>query len=189
MSSDSADEVWIVRHGETEWSKTLKHTSYTDVELTEVGESVARGLVDRLPRDFDRVLCSPMLRARRTAELAGFADVEIDPDLVEWNYGQYEGVTTAEIRESVPGWTTWSHPSPGGESPGQVTLRCDRVIAKLRAQGGKTLVFGHGHSLRALTARWLGLVATDGRLFRLDTATVSVLSYERENPVIARWNA
>jgi broad specificity phosphatase PhoE len=186
-------EVWLVRHGETEWSRDHRHTSTTDLPLTAVGEEVARSLAPRLKEvDFGLVLCSPRLRARRSAELAGFASPELAPDLAEWNYGSYEGITTAEIRETDPGWTVWTHASPGGETPEEVALRLDRVVARVRAHAlkaiGPTLLFGHGHALRALTARWLGLPVTEGRLFRLDTATVSVLGYERDQPVIVRWN-
>jgi broad specificity phosphatase PhoE len=181
-------EVWLVRHGETEWSRDHRHTSTTDLELTPSGEEVARTLAPRLARPFDLVLTSPRRRARDTAALAGHRAAEVDEDLVEWDYGDYEGITTHEIRESVPGWTVWSHPSPGGETADQVSTRLDRVLTRLAA-GGSTLVFGHGHALRALTARWLGLPVADGRLLRLDTATVSVLGHEREQPVVLRWNA
>ena len=183
-------EVWLVRHGETEWSKAGRHTSTTDLPLTADGERVAGTLRDRLAGEaFDLVLTSPMQRARVTAGLVGFEGAEVDDDLMEWRYGDYEGRTSAEIRQQVPGWTIWSHEAPGGETPGQVTERLDRVVDRLRAAPERALVFGHGHSLRALTARWLGLPATDGRLFRLDTATLSRLGYERENPVILAWNS
>ncbi len=196
MSHDTADgpirttELWVVRHGETEWSRDHRHTSYTDLPLTEVGVSVASTLADRLADvEFDLVLTSPRLRARRTAELAGFADAKQDDDLVEWHYGEYEGITTLTIRETVPGWTVWTHPTPDGETHDQVSERLDRVVDRARDVGGRVLVFGHGHALRALTARWLGLDASEGRLFRLDTSTISVLGYERETPVILRWNS
>jgi broad specificity phosphatase PhoE len=190
MVEGDVDEVWLVRHGETEWSRAGRHTSTTDLPLLPEGERVARGLHERLAGiDFALVLTSPRQRARTTAALAGHADAEVDPDLAEWAYGDYEGVTTATIRETVPGWTVWSQPCPGGETPAQVEERLDRVVARLRAVDGKSLVFGHGHALRALTARWLGLPVTDGRLFRLDTATVSVLGHERESPVVLRWNS
>jgi len=183
-------EVWLVRHGETEWSKAGRHTSTTDLPLTAEGERVAGTLRDRLAGEaFDLVLTSPMQRARVTAGLVGFEGAEVDDDLMEWRYGDYEGRTSAEIRQQVPGWTIWSHEAPGGETPGQVTERLDRVVDRLRAAPERALVFGHGHSLRALTARWLGLPATDGRMFRLDTATLSRLGYERENPVILAWNS
>ncbi len=185
-----APQVWLVRHGETEWSRDHRHTSVTDLPLTEAGVEVARGLQPRLwSRHFGRVLTSPRLRARTTAELAGFPDAEVDGDLVEWAYGDYEGVTTEEIRRTVPGWSVWTDDAPGGETADEVGARLDRVVHRLRAGDGDTLVFGHGHALRALAARWLGLPAAEGRLFRLDTATVSVLGYERETPVLLRWNA
>jgi broad specificity phosphatase PhoE len=184
------DELWLVRHGQTEWSRDGRHTSVTDLPLLPEGEEVARGLPARLAgTDFVQVLTSPRQRARRTAELAGYADAEVDEDLVEWAYGDYEGITTAEIRERVPDWTIWSGPVPGGESAAQVGERLDRVVARARAANGATLVFAHGHSLRALAARWLGLPVSEGRLLRLDTATVSVLGEERGQPVVLRWNS
>ena len=181
-------EVWLVRHGETEWSRDHRHTSTTDLPLTERGEEVARSLGPGLERDFALVLTSPRRRARDTAELAGHGSAEADTDLAEWAYGDYEGVTTDEIRETVPDWTVWTHPSPGGESATEVAERLDRVVARLQGVEGDALVFGHGHALRALAARWLGLPVADGRLFRLDTATVSALGYERQTPVVLRWN-
>ena len=185
-----ADELWVVRHGETEWSRDGRHTSHTEVELTSEGEEAALGLAYRMAGvEFDLVLTSPRLRARRTAELAGYADAHVEDDLAEWDYGDYEGITTAEIREQVPGWTVWTHPCPGGESAEQVTRRLDRVVAKVRAKGGRVLVFSHGHASRALAARWLGLPVEDGRHFLLGTATISVLGYERETAVVARWNS
>jgi broad specificity phosphatase PhoE len=186
----AAPELWLVRHGETEWSRDGLHTSTTDLPLTQVGEEAATALGPRLrDAELDLVLTSPRWRARRTAELAGFGDAEVDADLVEWGYGDYEGISTDDIRRTVPGWSVWTHPSPGGESAADVSARLDRVVARVRSAGGRTLVFAHGHSLRVLTARWLGWPAKDGRLFRLDTATVSVLGYERETPVLLRWNA
>jgi len=186
--SDRRPELWLVRHGETEWSRSGKHTSTTDLPLTERGEEVARGLRDRLAVvDFDVVLSSPRQRARRTAELAGFPDVVLDEGLAEWAYGDYEGVTTEDIRKSVPGWTVWSHPTPGGEAAEDVTARLDRVLERV-LEHDRVLAFGHGHALRALGARWIGRPVTDGRLFTLDTATVSVLGHERETPVVVRWN-
>jgi broad specificity phosphatase PhoE len=183
-------ELWIVRHGETEWSRDGRHTSTTDLGLTPEGEAVARGLVERLVDEvFDLVLTSPRARARRTAELAGFAEAEVDDDLVEWDYGDYEGLTTPEIRETVAGWTVWTHPCPGGETAEQVGRRLDRVVARVRDHGGRVLVFSHGHASRVLAARWLGLPPTDGRHFVLGTATISVLGWERESPAVLRWNA
>jgi broad specificity phosphatase PhoE len=183
------DELWVVRHGETEWSASGRHTSVTDVPLTPAGERAARALRDRLAATtFDLVLTSPRERARRTAELAGFPDAHVDEDLAEWAYGDYEGITTATIRETVPGWTVWTHPCPGGESAEQVGRRLDRVVAKVRAHGGRVLVFGHGHASRVLAVRWLAQPVAEGRNFALDTGTLSVLGYERETPVVAHWN-
>lgn len=185
-----APELWLVRHGETEWSASGRHTSHTDIPLTDNGIVAAKALGERLAgTTFDLVLTSPRARSRRTAELAGFPDAQVEDDLVEWDYGTYEGITTAEIRQTVPGWTVWTHDSPGGETGEQVAGRLDRVVAQARADGGRVLVFGHGHASCALTARWLGLPATEGRLFRLDTAAISVLGYHREQPVVVRWNA
>jgi broad specificity phosphatase PhoE len=185
-----ADELWLVRHGETEWSRDGRHTSVTDVPLTPDGEAVARSLAAPLSAvPFDLVLTSPRERARRTAELAGFGDAHIEDDLAEWNYGDYEGITTEQIRRTVPGWTVWTHPCPGGDDAGHVTRRLDRVIAKVRAAGGRVLVFGHGHSLRALAARWIEQPVDEGRFLALDTGTISVLGYEHETPVVRRWNS
>jgi broad specificity phosphatase PhoE len=186
----SDGSLWLVRHGETEWSRDGRHTSLTDIPLTEAGVAAARAVRGRLEgHPFVLVLTSPRLRARQTADLAGFPDAVVDDDLVEWFYGTYEGITTEEIRKSDPGWSIWSHPSPGGESASHVGERVDRVIARARAVEGDALLFGHGHALRALTARWLGQPVADGRLYRLDTGTISVLGYEHDAPVIARWNA
>lgn len=186
----SGVELWLVRHGETDWSRDGRHTSRTDLPLTPPGEEVARSLGERL-RDvgFTLVLTSPLARARDTARLAGFPDAHTEPDLVEWDYGEYEGITTPQIREGVPNWTVWTHPCPGGESAEQVSRRFDRVVVKGRAASGRVLLFGHGHGLRALTARWLGQPVAQGRHYKLDTGTVCVLSYERETPVVARWNS
>ena len=184
-----ADEVWLVRHGETEWSRDGKHTSHTDLDLTDDGVRVARGLRDRLAgTSFDLVLTSPLQRARRTAELAGFPDAEPEPDLAEWDYGDYEGLTTEEIRESVPGWTIWTDGARAGETAEAVTARLDRVVTRLMDRPGRCLLFGHGHCLRALAARWLELPVTDGARLYLQTATVSVLGFERETPVLLKWN-
>jgi broad specificity phosphatase PhoE len=187
---DTTSEVWLIRHGETAWSRDWLHTSYTDVPLTEHGVEMARQVGARLVgHTFALVLTSPRTRARHTAELAGFGDAVVDDDLAEWNYGRYEGISTADIREIVPGWTVWTYPTPGGETSTRVSERVDRVLARAQAASGDTLLFGHAHSLRVLTARWLGLDASDGRLFRLDTGSISVLGYERETPVIRTWNA
>ncbi|HZO68007.1 MAG TPA: histidine phosphatase family protein [Kribbellaceae bacterium] len=187
---ERTDRLWLVRHGETEWSRDGRHTSTTDLELTSEGERVARELAPRLAvEDFDLVLTSPRIRARRTAELAGFPDAEIAPDLVEWDYGEYEGMTTPQIRETVPGWTVWSQPVPGGETPAQVATRLDKVVRRVADVAGDVLVFGHGHALRGLAARWLELEVTEGRHFVLGTATISVLGWERGSPAVVRWNA
>lgn len=182
-------QLYLVRHGETEWSASGRHTSVTDVALTAEGEDAARGLAPVLAalgvRD---VLTSPRIRARRTAELAGFPDARVDDDLVEWFYGDYEGVTTAEIRESVPGWTVWTHPTPGGETPEHISERLDRVVARVRAATEPTLVFAHSHSLRALAARWLDQDVSLGQHLVFDTASLSVLGDDRGTPVIQRWN-
>ena len=186
----TSSELWLVRHGPTEWSRSGRHTSVTDLPLLADGEQDAVDLAPRLAQvGFRQVLTSPRQRARRTAELAGFPGAEVDEDLVEWAYGEYEGLTTPEIRERVPGWTIWAGAVPGGETAEQVATRLDRVVARARAAAGPTLAFAHGHSLRALAARWLGLPPAEGRLLRLDTATVSVLGFEREQPVVLRWNA
>ena len=189
MGGVTDDELWLVRHGATEWSVAGKHTSTTDLPLLPEGEEVARGLADRLADvEFAQVLTSPRTRARRTAELAGFPDADVDDDLVEWAYGDYEGVTTVEIREDVPGWTIWTHPVPSGETADEVSARLDRVVARARGHD-RTLVFAHSHSLRVLTARWIEQPADDGRFFKLDTSTVSVLGFEREHPTLLKWNS
>ncbi len=186
-------ELWIVRHGPTEWSRNGRHTSVTDLPLLPDAEDEARALAPRLAELAPAlVLTSPRLRARRTAELAGFADAVVDDDLVEWAYGDYEGLTTPQIRDlddAPDDWTVWRDGCPGGESADEVGERLDRVVARAREADGPALAFAHGHSLRALAARWLGLPVGDGRLFRLDTATISLLGYERETPVLLRWNS
>lgn len=184
------DQLYLVRHGETEWSANGKHTGLTDLPLTRRGEDAARVLRDRLAEiSFTEVITSPLKRARNTAALAGFENAALEPDLMEWNYGDYEGVTTPEIRETVPDWTVWTHPSPGGESADDVATRLDRVVARVRAADGPVLAFGHGHAMRALAARWVGLSVDHGQYWTLDTATVSVLGDDRGTRVIHRWNA
>jgi broad specificity phosphatase PhoE len=181
-------EVVLVRHGETEWSRELKHTGSTDVPLTEQGEQQARRLADSLGgREFALVLSSPLRRALDTAHLAGF-EPELRDELREWDYGDYEGRRTAEIREEVPDWTIWRGGAPSGETIAEVGARADRVIEEIRAVDGDVLVFAHGHLLRVLAARWLGLGPDGGRLFALDAATTSTLGYERETPVLRGWN-
>jgi probable phosphoglycerate mutase len=188
--ADEGPNAWLVRHGETEWARDGRHTGRTDVPLTDAGKRQALAVRSKLEAHrFALVLSSPLSRALDTARLAGFGDdVEVDPDLGEWDYGRYEGLTTPQIREAVPDWTIWRYGAPGGETPAQVGTRCDRVIARVRAADGDVLLFGHGHLLRALTARWLELPIGDGRHFALATATVSVLGWERETPVVERWN-
>lgn len=187
-------ELYLVRHGETEWSANGRHTSRTDLPLTERGEGQARALTGRLdPAEFGLILSSPRQRARQTAELAGFTGTgapTIDDDLVEWDYGDYEGRTSAEIREEVPGWTIWDFPAPGGETAGQVRERLERVIARVRAADvERAICFGHGHALRALTLCWLGLDLTLGDHFPLHTGTLSVLGTEKDLPALLQWNA
>jgi broad specificity phosphatase PhoE len=183
-------EVALVRHGETEWSADLRHTGRTDVPLTDEGRHQAErvGRVLR-GRRFSLVLTSPLQRATETCRVTGYGDVaQTRDDLMEWDYGEYEGRTTLEIRREVPGWTIWRCGAPGGETPEQVGSRADRVLEEVRSAGGDVLIFGHGHLLRALTARWLGLGPAEGRLFALDPATLSVLGHERETPVVRLWN-
>jgi probable phosphoglycerate mutase len=187
---DEGPNAWLVRHGETEWARLGRHTGRTDVPLTDVGRAQAQAVRSKLAgHEFALVLSSPLSRALETARLAGFGDVvEVDRDLMEWDYGEYEGLTTPQIREKVDGWTIWTRGAPGGETPDDVGKRCDRVIARVRGANGDALFFGHGHQLRALSARWLELPASGGRHFALATATVSVLGWERETPVVERWN-
>lgn len=183
-------ELWLVRHGETEWSLSGAHTGRTDIPLTENGRRQAEALGRALAgQTFALVLTSPLARARDTCELAGLgARAEIEPNLREWDYGDYEGRTTHEIRERNPRWFLWSDGVPGGETIGQVAARADAVIARAAAAPGDVALFAHGHLLRILTARWLGLEPAAGRLFALGTASISTLGYERETRVITRWN-
>jgi probable phosphoglycerate mutase len=184
-------EIVLIRHGETAWSAAHRHTSYTDLELTADGERQARGLAVQLAgRIFAAVLSSPRKRALRTAAIAGLTVNQVDDDLTEWNYGDYEGITTEEIQRQRPDWNLWTDGSPGGESPDQVGGRLDRVLDRARAQldHGDVALVAHGHSLRVAGARWIGLPASGGGKLRLDTATVSALGYEHQRPVILRWN-
>ena len=184
--------VYLARHGETAWSLSGQHTGRTDLPLTERGEANARALGARLSGlSFAKVFTSPLQRAVRTCELAGFGEkAEADPDLVEWDYGQYEGRRTVEILEERPDWYLFRDGCPGGETPDQVGARADRVIDRIRAVRGDVLVFSSAHILRVLAARWLGLEAADGRYFVLSTATLSLLGYEHNlgEPVIRLWN-
>jgi Fructose-2,6-bisphosphatase len=191
VSGENGSVVVVVRHGQTEWSLDRRHTSRTDVPLTDEGRREAARLAEPLGnRVFALVLTSPLQRARDTCALAGFAAVaRVDEDLLEWDYGEYEGRTTAAIRAERPGWSLWSDGAPGGESPAAVAGRADRVIARLRAAPGDALVFAHAHVLRVLAMRWVGLAPGDGACFTLAPARLSVLGYERETAVIEQWNA
>ena len=173
-----------MRHGPTEWSETGQHTGRTDVPLTEAGRSVARSLRHALAGAPAKVICSPLARAVETAALAGLDVARFDDDLVEWDYGDAEGISTATMRETVPDWSVWSHPIVGGEALVDVAGRADRFIARVRAEGDDVLVVAHGQYLRILAARWCGLPADTGRHLELDTAAVSVLGWTREDPVI-----
>jgi len=185
-------EIVLIRHGQTEWSAAGRHTSYTDLDLTPEGERQAREAGRRLSgRTFAAVFSSPRKRALTTAELAGLEVTEVTDDLAEWNYGEYEGITTAAIQESNPGWSLWTDGAPGGESPEQIAARIDRVLARaleLTALGDVALI-AHGHSLRVAGARWIGLPASGGGKLKLGTATLSTLGFEHGNQVIDSWNA
>jgi probable phosphoglycerate mutase len=186
--------LFLIRHGETEWSVAGRHTSHTDIALTDAGEDAAREVGHRLRGShFTSVLTSPRLRARQTHELAGLGLVaEIDPDLAEWDYGDYEGITSAEISGFRPGWNLFHDGCPGGESPAQVSGRADHLIARLRVLAGDVALFTHGHFGRVLAARWIGLPVLEARRLMLDPASLSILSYEHdqaESPVIALLNA
>jgi len=190
--SDTLPVVYLARHGETAWTVSHQHTGLTDLPLTPQGEDEARRLGQRLQGlTFAAVLTSPLKRAVRTCELAGFgAAADIDPDLVEWNYGAYEGRTSADIHAERPGWELFRDGVPGGESPEQIGARADRAIRRLRAIDGNTLVFSSGHFLRVFAARWLGLEPGAGRYFFLGTASLSAVGYEhdRSDPVIRLWD-
>jgi probable phosphoglycerate mutase len=184
-------EVWLVRHGETAWSRDRRHTGRTDIPLTAHGREAARALAPRLAGTrFDLVLTSPLARAAETARLAGFDAARVVDEAVEWDYGDYEGVTTDEVRETRPGWTVWNHGVPAGETADQVGARADAVIALVLGAGvERALLFSHAHLLRILAARWVGLPAVTGARLLLDTATVSILGWEREEGAVRRWNA
>jgi probable phosphoglycerate mutase len=187
-------ELWLIRHGETAWAISGQHTGTTDIPLTDRGRERAQGIRDYLHhRGFKKVFVSPLGRARETCAIAGYGDQAIvDPNLSEWNYGEFEGKTTPEIREQYPNWLIWDGPVPNGETVEQVGARTDKMIARALAElgsdGGPVALFAHGHVLRILTARWLGLPPDQGRLFALGTGSVSVLGYEREQQVIQSWN-
>jgi len=183
-------KLWLVRHAETEWSVTLRHTGRTDIPLTEDGREHARTLAPTLAAlDFTLALCSPLARARDTADLAGFGGrYELRDALMEFDYGAYEGITTDEIRESRPGWSVWRDGSLDGESPDDVGARVDTVIEESRAAGGDVVCFAHGHVLRVLAARWVDQPASFGGRLALSTGAVCVLGYERDVPALWRWN-
>lgn len=181
-------ELWLMRHGETEWSLFGQHTSRTDLPLIPQGRERAEKLRRLLAgKKFALVLSSPMRRALETAHLAGF-EPEIDPDLNEWQYGDYEGLTTAQIRQKDPDWTIWTKTPPGGETAEHIAMRADRVIARAESAGAEVAVFGHGHMLRVLAARWLGLDASAGKYFALSTGSISILGFEHNNRVLQLWN-
>ena len=191
VSEVERHQIVVVRHGETEWSLSGRHTSGTDLPLTDQGRERARGLAKVLAGwKFSLVLCSPLRRARETCELAGFGRVaEICEDLHEWDYGEYEGLTTPQIRQRDPDWSLWRDGCPGGEAPEQVGARADRVIERLRGAGGDGAAFAHGHILRVVTARWLGMQVAAGARFALGAGSIGVFGWERETEVLSRWNA
>jgi len=181
-------ELWLIRHGETEWTLSGAHTSRTDLPLTALGEQRAAALKEYLEgKQFALVLSSPMQRAINTAKLAGF-DPEIDQNLCEWDYGEYEGRTTPDIQRDAPGWSIWTSTPLGGESAEQVQARAEQVIARAQSAGGDVMLFGHGHMFRVLAATWLAMEPQRGRSFALSTGSVSVLGYERDTRVIKMWN-
>lgn len=186
----SHNRLFVIRHGATEWSLSGQHTGHTDIPLLPEGEAQARATGALLAdHEFALVLASPLQRARRTCELVGFGDrAVIEPNLIEWDYGEYEGITSAQIHETVPGWTVWTGEIPGGERIEQVAARADAVIDRVLAAEGDAIVFAHGHILRTLTARWCELDPVEGRRFVLDPATVCVLGWEHDSRTIQRWN-
>ncbi|HXK24381.1 MAG TPA: histidine phosphatase family protein [Myxococcota bacterium] len=186
-----AAEVFLIRHGETQWSLSGRHTGSTDIPLTEDGRKAAKELEPLLSGvDFSLVLASPLQRARETCELAGLGErVRVDPDLSEWNYGEYEGLTPEQIHRRAPGWMIFADGCPGGESPDEVGFRVDRLIEKVRANAGRAALFAHGHIFRVFAARWIGLPPTHGCHFLLDTSTLSVLGHYRNAPAVKIWNA
>ena len=187
-------ELWLIRHGETEWTISGQHTGRSDIPLTDRGRERAQGIRDYLQhRQFKKVFVSPLGRARETCAIAGYGDqAEVDDNLREWDYGDFEGKTTPQIREQYPDWLIWNGPVPHGETVEQVGARTDKVIARalgiLGKDGGAVALFAHGHVLRILTARWLALSSDGGRLFALGTGSVSVLGFERDQQVIQAWN-
>ncbi len=188
---DNNQKVYVIRHGETEWSVSGQHTGVTDIPLTDKGRKNAKLLQPMLVKQsFALVLTSPLQRAKETCQLSGLGELaEIAPDLVEWNYGKYEGLTSSQIHEKTPGWIVFVNGCPDGEKPEEVGKRADRIIARVRAVKGDVALFAHGHILRVLGARWLGLPAMAGRHFLLDTGTLNILGYYRGIPAVQTWNA
>ena len=182
--------LFVIRHGQTEWSAVGRHTGRTDLPLTETGRRQAEALAKMIAdHRFELVLTSPLQRARVTCELAGFGDqAEIEPDLAEWDYGEFEGLSTSEIRQRIPQWSIWTHPPEKGESLDDLAIRADRVIARVGEVDGDAALFGHSHALRVLTARWLRLAPVAGSGFILETAAIGVLGWDREFPAVVRWN-
>ncbi|MGI4852929.1 MAG: histidine phosphatase family protein [Janthinobacterium lividum] len=188
-SNEKRAELWLIRHGETEWTLNGKHTSFTDLPLTENGRAQARALQPALAAvPFDLLLCSPRQRARETAALAGFANVETESNLQEWNYGTYEGLSTPEIQQTHPGWSVWKDAITGGESLDQVAARTQLVIDRCLAHGGRCALFAHAHVFRILAGVWLQQGGGFGQRLSLSTATISVLGWEHSTRVISRWN-
>jgi broad specificity phosphatase PhoE len=189
--SGEEQRIYLLRHGETEWSLNGRHTGVSDIPLTENGRLAARRLEPILAQEtFALVLTSPLQRARDTCDLAGLSKrANTETDLIEWNYGEYEGLTTQQIRQTRPDWSVFRDGCPGGESPEQVGARADRLLVKIRATEGNVALFGHGHFSRVLAARWINLPANYGEHFLLDTATLNVLGYYRESPALKMWNA
>ena len=189
--TSAAGRVYLIRHAETEWSRSGRHTGTTDLPLTATGRQRAGELEPLLEHlNFVLVLASPLRRARETAALAGFGERTVtDADLAEWNYGEYEGLTTEQIHRQAPGWMVFTNGGPGGESPAQVGARVDRVIARIQSVDGDVALFGHGHVLRALAARWLGLAVSAGSQFLLDTGTLSVLGHYRGIAAVEQWKS
>ena len=182
--------LFVIRHGQTEWSAVGRHTGRTDLPLTETGRRQAEALAKMIAdHRFELVLTSPLQRARVTCELAGFGDqAEIEPDLAEWDYGEFEGFSTSEIRQRIPQWSIWTHPPENGERVDDLATRADRVIARVREVDGDVALFGHSHALRVLTARWLRLAPLAGTGFILETGAIGVLGWDREFPAVVRWN-
>ena len=187
----SEQQIYVIRHGETEWSLSGQHTGVTDIPLTENGRNIAKLLHPVLAKEsFALVMTSPLQRAKETCKLSGLGDqAEVDSNLMEWNYGDYEGLTSDRIHEKNPGWLIFTDGGPGGETPEQVGERADHVITRVRAVKGNVALFAHGHILRALVARWIDLPATAGRRFLLDTGTFNILSCYRGCPAVKAWNA